>query len=104
MTGATTPVGPFCPPIDGAWRPQNGITLPSEADCGPMGRRPYDDACAARARWCELNGIPTGVAIPLEVADLVSKAIVFRAYPHRAAPLWERARALLAQAALQEAT
>ncbi len=93
-----TLTGPFCPSLIDVWKPENGVTMASEADCGPMGRRPYDHASAWRARACDLNGIPTGVAIPAAVADLIDRAYGLRAYPDRAAPLWADARAMLTEA------
>ncbi len=102
-TSAQPPLtGPFCPPIrDSLWRPENGVHLFAEHECGSMGRRPYCHETAMMARCCKLHDIPTGIAVPTKAFTTICAAFVARAFPDQAEPLWAEARAALAAAQVQ---
>jgi len=76
------------------WRREHGVYLPSETDCGPMGRCAYDHASGWRARACVANGIPTGCCMPIEVVKLIDRAWACT-LRGEAEPLWAEARRVL---------
>lgn len=83
----------YCPPISGAWLPENGVVISPAAKAAGL----YRTAAARFADACEENGVPTGVAIPRNVQALAQAAFSLGS-PKEAAPLWTLARELLALA------
>ena len=89
----------YCPPIRGAWAPENGTVLRID---------PSADGALLFEASCRRHGVPTcstyddpeaGVHVPLEVARLVNEAVALAAWPDRAAPVWAEVQRRLDEAA-----
>lgn len=89
----------YCPPIRGAWAPENGTVLRID---------PSADGALLFEASCRRHGVPTcstyddpeaGIAVPLDVADRVGRAVALAAWPDQAAPVWAEALRRLDEAA-----
>lgn len=69
LTAAPTTYCPEQPP-GAVWSRAYGVRIPTTTDCDWRG----DIQGRAFAMWCDVAGMPVGVPIPSEVADLISAA------------------------------
>jgi hypothetical protein len=87
-----------CPAVVGQRTPDNGVIIPDGIGADRLGQHYVAD----RAQCCRLHGVPLGVHVPWNVAELVECAMrLRRRSPDEAAPVWALARELLAEAEKQ---